>query len=85
MAKKESGAFMKPLVPDDTLAKVTGTGAQSRSDVANKLWNYIREKNLQDPLDRRLINSDETLRPIFGGKAKISMFEMTALVSKHLS
>jgi len=85
MAKIEAGAFMTPMIPSESLAKVTGPAAISRSEVARKLWGYIKERDLQDKADRRLINSDETLKPIFGGKAKISMFEMTALVSKHLS
>ena len=83
--KVETNVFMKPMIPSEALAKVTGPNAVSRSEVARKLWSYIKERDLQDKADLRLINSDETLKPIFGGKSKISMFEMTALVSKQLS
>jgi upstream activation factor subunit UAF30 len=85
MPKKDASLFMKPMIPSESLARITGPEALSRGEVARKLWGYIKERDLQDKADRRLINSDETLKPIFGGKAKISMFEMTALVSKHLS
>jgi chromatin remodeling complex protein RSC6 len=85
MAKPGNSAFMKPMTPSESLAKVTGPGALPRSEVAKKLWVYIKGKDLQDKANKRMINSDETLKPIFGGKKQVSMFEMTALVSKHLS
>ncbi len=92
-AKKSNGravkrqpnpAFMKPLQPDDTLAPVVGSKPMPRTQVTKNLWNYIKKHNLQDSKNRRMINADENLKPIFGGKKQVSMFEMTKLVSKHL-
>ncbi len=76
---------MKPLTPSDALAKVTGAKPLPRTEVVKKLWQYIKKNGLQDKKNRRNINADATLKPIFGGKATVSMFEMTKLVSKHLS
>ena len=84
MAKKANSAFMKPLKPSEELAKVTGPEPLPRSEVAKKLWKYIKKEDLQDKKNRRMINADETLKAIFKGKKQVSMFEMTALVSKHL-
>jgi chromatin remodeling complex protein RSC6 len=84
MAKKANSAFMKPLQPSDELAKVTGAKPLPRSEVAKKLWVYIKKNGLQDQKNKRMINADETLKAVFGGKKQVSMFEMTALVSKHL-
>jgi chromatin remodeling complex protein RSC6 len=85
MAKQGTSAFMKPMTPSASLAKVTGTTALPRSEVAKKLWTYIKKNGLQDKTNKRMINADETLTTVFGGKKQVSMFEMTALVSKHLS
>jgi chromatin remodeling complex protein RSC6 len=85
MAKQGTSAFMKPLTPSESLAKVTGPKALPRSEVAKKLWTYIKANGLQDQGNKRMINADETLKTVFGGKQQVSMFEMTALVSKHLS
>jgi chromatin remodeling complex protein RSC6 len=85
MAKKEKSAFMKPMTPSAMLAKITGSKALPRTEITKSLWGYIKKKNLQDTANRRMINADEALKPIFGGKSQVSMFEMTALVSKHLS
>jgi len=85
MAKPGTSAFMKPLTPSESLAKVTGPKALPRSEVAKKLWTYIKKNGLQDQTNKRMINADETLTTVFGGKKQVSMFEMTALVSKHLS
>jgi upstream activation factor subunit UAF30 len=85
MAKQGTSAFMKPLTPSESLAKVTGPKALPRSEVAKKLWTYIKKNGLQDQANRRMINADENLKTVFGGKNQVSMFEMTALVSKHLS
>jgi len=85
MAKQGSNAFMKPLTPSESLAKVTGATALPRSEVAKKLWAYIKKNGLQDKANKRMINADDALRTVFGGKKQVSMFEMTALVSKHLS
>jgi upstream activation factor subunit UAF30 len=84
MAKTNS-AFMKPLTVSDELAAVVGKGPLPRSEVVKKLWVYIKGKNLQDPKNRRNINADENLKKVFGGKSVVNMFEMTKLVSKHLS
>jgi chromatin remodeling complex protein RSC6 len=85
MAKKANSAFMKPMTPSDALAKVTGPKPLPRSEVAKKLWVYIKKHGLQDAKNRRMINADEVLKVVFKGKKQVSMFEMTALVSKHLS
>jgi len=84
MAKKVNSAFMKPLQPSEALAKVTGPKPLPRSEVAKKLWIYIKKHKLQDDKNRRMINADDVLKVIFNGKKQVSMFEMTALVSKHL-
>ena len=84
MAKKAASAFMKPMTPSASLAKVTGPKALPRTEITKAIWDYIKKKNLQDTSNRRMINADETLKPIFG-KDQVSMFEMTALVGKHLS
>jgi chromatin remodeling complex protein RSC6 len=85
VAKKANAAFMKPLQPSDALAKVVGSKAIPRTQVVKKLWEYIKKNNLQDKKNKRNINSDANLKPVFGGKSQVSMFEMTKLVSKHLS
>ncbi|MFI5363492.1 MAG: SWIB/MDM2 domain-containing protein [Elusimicrobiota bacterium] len=85
MAKKANAAFMKPLTPSDDLAKVVGNKAIPRTEVVKKLWAYIKKNNLQDKKNRRNINADAALKTVFGGKATVNMFEMTKLVSKHLS
>lgn len=85
MAEKKVSAFMKPLNVSADLAKVVGNGPMPRSEVVKKLWVYITGKNLQDPKKKRNIIADENLKKVFGGKAVVDMFEMTKLVSKHLS
>ncbi|MFH0804109.1 MAG: SWIB/MDM2 domain-containing protein [Candidatus Zambryskibacteria bacterium] len=84
MAKTNS-AFMKPMNVSAELAAVVGNGPMPRSEVVKKLWVYIKGKNLQDPNNKRNINADENLKKVFGGKGVVNMFEMTKLVSKHLS
>ena len=84
MAKAGTSAFMKPMTPSESLAKVTGAKALPRSEVAKKLWVYIKKNGLQDQKNKRMINADDVLKAVFGGKKQVSMFEMTALVSKHL-
>jgi upstream activation factor subunit UAF30 len=90
-AKKKTGkkrtpnaAFMAPMTPSAQLSNVVGSNAIPRTEVTKKLWGYIKRKGLQDSKNRRMINADENLRPIFGGKSQVSMFEMTRLVNKHL-
>jgi len=78
-----NAAFMKPMQPSSDLAAVVGSSAMPRTEVTKKLWGYIKRKGLQDSKNRRMINADENLRPIFG-RSQVSMFEMTRLVNKHL-
>ena len=75
---------MKPLQPDALLAEVVGSKPLPRTEVVKKLWGYIKKNKLQDTKNRRNIKADETLKPVFGGKTTVNMFEMTKLVSKHL-
>jgi chromatin remodeling complex protein RSC6 len=83
--RKPSAAFMKPMRISATLAAVIGAGPYPRTEVTKKLWAYIKRKGLQDAKNRRDINADDNLRAVFGGRSKVNMFEMTKLVSKHLS
>ncbi len=76
---------MKPLQPSDSLAKVVGSKPLPRTQVVKKLWDYIKKNDLQDKKNRRNINADAALKPVFSGKSQVSMFEMTKLISKHLS
>jgi len=76
---------MKPMQISDDLAAVIGKGPMPRSEVVKKLWVYIKKNNLQDAQNKRNINADADLKKVFGGKGTVSMFEMTKLVSKHLS
>ncbi len=76
---------MKPMTVSDDLAAIVGKGPMPRSDVVKGLWDYIKKHNLQDPSNKRNINADDKLKKVFGGKATVNMFEMTKLVSKHLS
>ena len=82
--RKPNAAFMKEMNPSEDLAQVVGNKPIPRTEVVKKLWAYIRKNNLQDPKERRMINADDKLKPVFGGKKTVSMFEMTKLVSKHL-
>jgi len=76
---------MKPMTISAELAVVVGKGPMPRSEVVKSLWVYIKKHDLQDPANKRNINADADLKKVFGGKATVSMFEMTKLVSKHLS
>lgn len=76
---------MKALKPSDALAEIVGSKALPRTQVVKKLWEYIKKKGLQDKKNRRMINADENLQKVFAGKKQVSMFDMTKLVSKHLS
>ena len=82
--RKPNPSFMRPLQPDAHLGAVVGSKPLPRTQVVKKLWAYIKKNNLQDSQNRRMINADEKLRNIFGGKKQVSMFEMTKLVNKHL-
>ena len=80
-----NSAFMKPMNISSELAAVVGDGPMPRSEVVKKLWEYIKKNSLQDPKNKRNIVSDANLKKVFGGKDVVNMFEMTKLVSKHLS
>jgi len=82
--RKPNAAFMKPVTPDAVLAEVVGSKPLPRTELTKKLWVYIKKNNLQDKKVRTQINADDALKAVFGGKAKVSMFEMTKLVSKHV-
>ncbi|MBL0940752.1 MAG: SWIB/MDM2 domain-containing protein [Gemmatimonadaceae bacterium] len=80
-----NAAFMKPLTPSADLAAIVGDKGLPRTEVVKKLWAYIKKNGLQDAKNRRQINADDKLKKVFGGKSSVSMFDMTKLVSKHLS
>jgi chromatin remodeling complex protein RSC6 len=81
--RKPNAAFMKPMSPSGTLAAV-GSSAMPRTEVTKKIWGYIKRNSLQDKKNKRMINADDKLKAVFGGKTQVSMFEMTKLVSRHL-
>ncbi|MCA1650139.1 MAG: SWIB/MDM2 domain-containing protein [Acidobacteria bacterium] len=83
-ARKANAAFMKPVTPSAALAEVVGSRPIPRTEVTKKLWGYIKKNGLQDMTNKRMIKADAALKPVFGGKATVNMFEMTKLVSKHL-
>jgi chromatin remodeling complex protein RSC6 len=82
--RKPNAAFMKPMAPSASLGAVIGAGPMPRTEVTKKIWAYIKKNKLQDAKNRRMINADDKLKDVFGGKKQVSMFEMTKLVSKHL-
>ncbi|HYW49870.1 MAG TPA: SWIB/MDM2 domain-containing protein [Gemmatimonadaceae bacterium] len=84
-AKKSASAFNKAMTVSPELAAVIGAGARPRTEVTSAIWAYIKKNNLQDPKNKRNILADDKLKAVFGGKKSVTMFEMTALVSKHLS
>ena len=84
-ARKPNAAFMKPMKVSKELSMVVGKGPMPRSEVVKGLWKYIKKHGLQDSKNKRNINADENLKEVFGGKKTVNMFEMTKLVSKHLS
>jgi chromatin remodeling complex protein RSC6 len=83
--RKPNAAFMKALTPSAALAAVVGANGIARTEVVKKMWVYIKKNGLQDAKNKRMINADAKLKPIFGGKSQVSMFEMTKHISKHLS
>ena len=83
-ARKPNAAFMKPMTPSAALSEVVGSKPIPRTEVTKKLWAYIKKNELQDKKNRRMIKADDALKPVFGGKATVNMFEMTKLVNKHL-
>ena len=82
--RKPNAAFMKAMTPTAILAAVVGEKAIPRTEVTKKIWDYIKKNKLQDSINKRLINADDKLKQVFGGKKQVSMFEMTKLVSNHL-
>ena len=82
--RKPNAAFMKPVKPDAKLAAVVGAKPMPRTELTKKLWAYIKRKGLQDKKNRRMIHADAALKPVFGGRSQVNMFEMTKLVSRHL-
>jgi upstream activation factor subunit UAF30 len=82
--RKPNAAFMKPMTPSSVLSAVVGATAIPRTEVTKKLWDYIKKNKLQDAVNKRMINADEKLKAVFGGKKVVSMFEMTKLVAAHL-
>ncbi len=82
--RKPNAGFMKPMTPSAALAAVIGSNPMPRTEVTKKIWDYIKKHKLQDSANKRNINADEKLKPVFGGKKQVSMFEMTKLVAGHL-
>lgn len=83
--RKPNPAFMKPMQPDAALGAVVGSKPIPRTEITKKIWDYIKKNKLQDAKNRRNINADDKLLKVFNGKKQVSMFEMTKLVSKHMS
>ena len=79
------GGLAKPVTPDATLASIVGSAPLTRAALTQKVWEYVKKNNLQDPNDKRSINADAKLKPVFGGKDKVTMFEMTKLVNQHVT
>ena len=82
--RKPNAAFMKPVQPDAVLGAIVGSSAMPRTELTKKIWAYIKKNGLQDKKNKRNINADDKLKAVFGGKATVNMFQMTALVSKHV-
>ena len=83
-ARKPNAAFMAPLTPSATLAEVVGSKPIPRTEIIKKIWDYIKKNKLQDAKNRRMINGDEKLKAVFGGKGQVSMFELAKIVNKHV-
>jgi upstream activation factor subunit UAF30 len=82
--RKPNAAFMRPMQPDSKLAAIVGNKAMPRSEITKKVWDYIKKHGLQDKKKRTMINADDNMRAVFGGKGQVSMFEMTKLVNQHM-
>jgi chromatin remodeling complex protein RSC6 len=82
--RKPNASLMKPVQPDDALAVIVGSTPVPRGELTKKLWDYIKQTKLQDEKNKTLINADDALKVVFGGKKQVSMFEMTKLVSGHV-
>jgi upstream activation factor subunit UAF30 len=83
--RSAQGGLAKPVKPDKVLAAVVGAESLTRAALTKKVWDYVKKNDLQDPKDRRSIRADAKLKPVFGGKDKVTMFEMTKLVNQHVS
>jgi chromatin remodeling complex protein RSC6 len=83
-ARKPNAAFMAPLTPSATLAEVVGSKPIPRTEIIKKIWDYIKKNKLQDQKNKRMINGDEKLKAVFGGKGQVSMFELAKVVNKHV-
>ena len=83
--RSAQGGLAKPVTPDSTLAAIVGAQPLTRAELTKKVWDYVKSNNLQDQKDKRSINADDKLKPVFGGKSKVTMFEMTKLVNQHVS
>ncbi len=83
-ARKPNAALMKPVQPDEALSAIVGSTPLSRGELTKKLWDYIKKNGLQDAQNKRNINADAALKPVFNGKSQVTMFEMTKLVSGHV-
>ena len=83
--KRSNPALMKPLQPSNELAAVVGSSPLPRTEVVSKVWEYIKANNLQNPENKREILADDKLQAVFGGKSKVSMFEMNKYFAQHLS
>jgi upstream activation factor subunit UAF30 len=81
---QQRGGLAQPVQPDAQLGAIIGTSPLTRAEMTKKVWDYIKKNNLQDSKNRRMINADDKLRPVFGGKTQVSMFEMTKLVNQHV-
>src|SRR5258708_16672077 len=84
-ARKPNAALMKPVQPDEALAKIVGSKPLPRGELTKSLWDYIKKHKLQDEKKRTNINADEALKAVFNGKKQVTMFEMTKLVSWHVT
>jgi upstream activation factor subunit UAF30 len=82
--RKPNAAFMRPMQPDSKLAAIVGSKPMPRSEITKKVWDYIKKHGLQDKKKRTMINGDDNMRAVFGGKTQVSMFEMTKLVNQHM-
>ncbi len=84
-ARKPNAAFMKALTPSAALGAVVGSKPMPRTEVVKKVWDYIKANKLQDKANKRMINADDKLKAVFGGKSQVSMFDMAKHLAKHLS
>jgi upstream activation factor subunit UAF30 len=83
-AAKANSKFMAPVNPNDTLAELVGNKPLPRTEIVKKLWVYIKKNNLQDKKNKRNINADAKLLPLFGGKKQVTMFDLATIISKNI-